>query len=968
MPAKAFALAFLLLCSALLTAATPVLSTADVKTLYRKADGYYNSNPPSPVTDSLALTLFQRLIDGVGDSAARSDAAVATILFNSYVKKGILLDVQASYAGALSAYTGALRCLHRFLPKQDSLGFAVYVYAGTDHYNLDDYDSANFFLDKAERLAGRFAGLAERDRLYNVLGALRYESGNYIQAREYFSRALEIVRAERPADRVSAMNFDNNIAGSQYKLGLYASALTLYDSLLRFGVSSSQLYFNIGKCYGGLGDQEKALGFFRRVDAGKLPGVYNEMAYAHLVRGQKDSALFYLDQWLDHVDRAQQSRTDSGINALYRSQVLVAKGATDAALLFLQQAISTFSGVFANPDVHSNPTSFTGSFGSYKLFDALSYKAHLLQGLYARGGGGNGAGGGREQDLQDALAAYKSAIGLFRYIEKTYTTDDAKIFLKTNNRDLYENAVVVCLELDRLHPGGGFLEQAFILAEKSKASIVSASLDQMASARMPGVDPKLLAQQRELKYKIARLELHSDPERGKNISPAMASEKAQDEIQLSFLQKTLEQNSGYYQMKFADTCPSVAELQGGLDDDQAIVSLFVSAKGLHVFLIGRHSFAYRLIDSKLLDGDVKEWIGLLNSTEKGQRFGNKALEASLVSLLVRPLLSALPGKTEWTVIPDGIFYQLPLESLPVDAHHHALIETVTISYQLSARFLSEAFRREHSDFAQYAVLSFAPFAGDISVTDTISLAGDSGNMRGDIGYMGSLPGSGKEIAGLPGRQFVNAQATKANFLQLINQYPVIHLATHAWSDPADSKGSRIFFYPGGAAAGGDSSGGRSFDDDNLYLPELYGLNMDSTELVILSACESGKGETVDNEGIISLSRGFMYAGCASTVNSLWKADDESTAFILSRFHVYLERGLSKSVALQKAKLDYIHSNAVYITPNYWAHLILIGNTEPVMRVGGQKKWILLCGGILVLMVVGGFIWRVRSGSRDRSSR
>ncbi len=121
---------------------------------------------------------------------------------------------------------------------------------------------------------------------------------------------------------------------------------------------------------------------------------------------------------------------------------------------------------------------------------------------------------------------------------------------------------------------------------------------------------------------------------------------------------------------------------------------------------------------------------------------------------------------------------------------------------------------------------------------------------------------------------MNEQATKAHFLQLINQYPVIHLATHAWSDAGDSRGSRIFFYPGGGVS----------EDDNLYLPELYGLNMDSTELVILSACESGKGETVDNEGIISLSRGFMYAGCASTVNSLWKADDESTAFILARFH------------------------------------------------------------------------------------
>ncbi len=204
-------------------------------------------------------------------------------------------------------------------------------------------------------------------------------------------------------------------------------------------------------------------------------------------------------------------------------------------------------------------------------------------------------------------------------------------------------------------------------------------------------------------------------------------------------------------MKFADTCPSVAELQGQLDNDQAIVSLFVSAKGLHVFLIGRHSFDYRLIDSHpVLDGDVEEWIGLLNSTEKGQRFGNKAVEASLVRLLVQPLRDALAGKTEWTVIPDGLFYQLPFESLPVDAQHHALIESVTISYQLSSRFLSAAFRQDRPGFAQYTVLSFAPFAGDIPVTDTISLAGDSGNMRGDIGYMGPLPGSGKEIAGLPG--------------------------------------------------------------------------------------------------------------------------------------------------------------------------------------------------------------------------
>jgi hypothetical protein len=77
MPAKAFVLAFLLLCSALYTAASPVLSTADVKALYKKAEGYFNSSAPTSVTDSLALGLFQHIIDGVSDSAARADAAVA---------------------------------------------------------------------------------------------------------------------------------------------------------------------------------------------------------------------------------------------------------------------------------------------------------------------------------------------------------------------------------------------------------------------------------------------------------------------------------------------------------------------------------------------------------------------------------------------------------------------------------------------------------------------------------------------------------------------------------------------------------------------------------------------------------------------------------------------------------------------------------------------------------------------------
>ncbi len=211
--------------------------------------------------------------------------------------------------------------------------------------------------------------------------------------------------------------------------------------------------------------------------------------------------------------------------------------------------------------------------------------------------------------------------------------------------------MLVCLALDRLHPGGSYREQAFVLAEKSKASIVTASVDQMASARIPGVDPALAAEQKALKYKIARLELHTDPERGRIMSPEVASEKAELEIQLSFLQKKLEQNSSYYKLKFADTVPTVTELQHGLGDDQAILSLFVSEKGLHVFMIGRSSFKYLLLDSHTLDAEVRQWIGLLVTMEAGQRFGDKALETALAQQLVQPLQDSLRGKREWVIIP-----------------------------------------------------------------------------------------------------------------------------------------------------------------------------------------------------------------------------------------------------------------------------------------------------------------------------
>lgn len=218
--------------------------------------------------------------------------------------------------------------------------------------------------------------------------------------------------------------------------------------------------------------------------------------------------------------------------------------------------------------------------------------------------------------------------------------------------------------------------------------------------------------------------------------------------------------------------------------------------------------------------------------------------------------------------------------------------------------------------------------------------------------MQQLPASAQEIAQAPGRAFTNEQATKERFLANINRYPVVHLATHAIADTGNSAASFIAFYPHTQQPANDA----------LYLEELYGLQMDATRLIIISACETGHGVLVNSEGVLSLTRGFAYAGCQSIVNSLWKADDEATAAILHQFHVYLQQGFSKSKALRQAKLDYLHSNALHKTPGYWAHLIINGDTQPLIKARAGNRWLLVISGAVAVLSLGIYLSKRRKKS------
>ena len=902
---------------------------------YQKANQFFNSSNPTAATDRSALAGFEQVITQLEKVP---DQGYDSLLFQSYLKKGILLDVRNENAQAKNAYLKAATIPPRNIALSDSLLFRPYIYAGTNFFNLNNFDSANYFLIKAEMLIKRFPKLPETERLYNTLGALHYVNGNYLQSKNYFNQALEFIKNRQPFDRIFALGLKSNIASSFYKMGLYAESLTIYNQIIKEKIPATYIYngicMNMGKAYAAIKKYREALACFKKISPAETPGVLNEMALAHYELHQPDSANYYLDQLKSLKKSSKINILDIGINDLYRAGMQADQQHYMSALQSLQNSIAIFAGDFNNRDIYSNPGSFSGSYTYYRLFDALYKKAQTFELLNRTMSG--------EQYLTASLAAYKAALTLLGFIEKSYDTDDAKLFLKKKSQDVYSEALMVCLRLHRLHPNAGYLEQAFMISEKNKASVMAANLRQRDGVQLQGIDQTFLQTERNIKFAIARLDVKSEQSRNNAELKKLAKEKANYEIELSQLQKNLEQNNRYFQLKYEEDFHSAVELSKQLTGSQALFSFYTTKEALHVFAFTKTSLSYIRIDSLAnLQQETEEWINGLRIGGDGRKFKAGTLGQRLYTHLIKPMQSLAPGKNEWIIIPDGKLYLLPFESLPDGNTGKTMLETTTISYQFSSRFMMNTSAGNKKDNVPVTVLSFAPF---------INKGADYHQTGFD--FINQLPASAGEIAALTGTAFTGAQATKTMFLRQAGNYPIIHLATHAIADVQNPSASFIAFYPE-----------KKMPAENcLYLEEIYGLNLDACKLVVISACETGKGELVNNEGIISLGRAFAYAGCGATINSLWKADDKATAAILKKFHEYLQRGYTKSKALQQAKLDYINSDAVYKSPAYWSNLILTGSIEPVYKSNSSFTWIIVTAG-LGLLITGIITRRRRKKSR-----
>ena len=887
---------------------------------YQRAEKLYSLENATDATDRQALQLYQRVASNLPISKKND-----SIVFDCYLKAGILLQSANKENQSIAAFQNANLVQQRSsLP--DSLRFLPYLYAGTDFYTLNNLDSASYYFNLAEQLVNKFPTLSEQQRLFNKKGTMYYETGNYVQSKFYFEKALSVLDTMAAANRYFYVNYKNNIASALRKMQQYQDALNIYQSLLPYNIEKNGILHNIGDAYLGMGDYDKAVEYLTKTSYSN-DKKYNDLGYAYLKLNQYDSAEANLQRALTYAPPFRKS-TNAGITLTNLGQLYLLQGKAKDALAFYHRAIIQLDPDFNDNHIEKNPQEFIGFHSYFNLFDALAGKANAWYGLFQVTH--------NTDNLVDAVRTLESAASLANQTQMGYETDEAKLFLSERVQPTYQSYVNWCLRLFEITHYESWLREAIQVAEGSKAAVLQSSLQQLPLSSIKGLSRELVAKERELKSNIARFNLIQNATADTDQARVMEEKILEAEIELSKTHAQLVEQPNYTAIRKSSTI-DIASIQQSLQDDEAVLSFYFIDSSFVSFVITDDKITYTYNkDARQVFKLVRD-INEFNKTGSGNKSEMNSMTSSLYNVLIKPSSLALAHKDRLIICPHNDLCYLPMEIL-IDEKGKRLLNQFSIRYLYSMAFLES--KDAESDNNKLA--AFAPFASN------------------DFSKFGLnvLPASKKEVSSLEGNILIDSAANKKKFIELSAGFGVIHLATHAATNDSIPLESFIAFYP-------SSDAQASF---KLYQPEIYNLNLEHSKLIILSACETGQGKLVNGEGILSLSRAFSYAGCPSIITSLWKADDESTAYICGRLHHYLRKGLSKDEALQKAKLDYLDDRSIsnqFKTPRYWAHLVLIGDSGAVYHDSGRAwKLALVFTVVFILLVVGWRYWnKIRPDKR-----
>lgn len=826
-----------------------------------------------------------------------------SLLFHVQFAIGELEHYFGNYDAALDQYNALFR-LYTQYNLADSLLFKPLLYAGLIHYQRGNVDSATFVFLRADAIQQQHKSpLAESQRLYNTLGVLSYDAGNYRQARNYFQKALERINRNDPAFLDLESNYLINIAQAEMKLGEYDDAFANYQQLIHLGKNLNEIHHNMAMVLNNKGRHGEALDYLKKVNFGKekQQKLLNSFAKTYFLLNDTTRCRESLDQAL--LISGNANPNDIGGSYRILGDLEMMKGSPEKALQAYTKAIQYYYPGFSPANEKDLPQTYGGIFSYIDLYETLVSKARVWRSIQDP----------KQEGKQQALKTYISAYALLDHVIATYESDEARMFINRSRYSTHDEPIAIAFDLYQSTGDSTYLHKLYMLDQQNKASVLAFHVIRSEALKNDSAEQRA----NEIRKQITRLANKTFALTDSLLRETTNARIRDLELQLSTFRNRNLGLSGSWQ-----NVPDIRQLQQELlDHHTALVSYHLSADDVTITVITSKQVK---VSRKKLPLHFREDIGTYINTIKQPNLAiSGALGKTLYHLLLDDVVAMKSSRL--IVIPDNELNYLPLETLKDDQGMYVL-EKFSVLYQYSTAFLHAAEQRKPLQ----KTMAFAPFAH--SSADSFPM----------------LPASGDEINEKDERMYMDTTATRQAFMEHAGDAGILHLATHASASDIPGASYMVFRGPGGHS-------------DLLFENEIYTMDLKNTRMVILSACETASGSLMEGEGIMSLSRAFTYAGVDDIITTHWKADDNTTSYLVKKVKEYIYDELPYDEALRRAKLDLLNDpqlNPRLKHPYYWSHLVLIGNFQP--NRGNQWPWVVLLG--LLVAGIAGYVYRKKTNT------
>lgn len=738
-------------------------------------------------------------------------------------------------------------------------------------------------------------GVAEA---YVVLGLMHSTVGEQDKAVAKYQQAQEIFR--NLGDRVNEAAALNGLGVMSRELGDYEAALGYHKQARRIFASA--------------GDK-----------LGELAAIDSTAKDEWLLHDYRKASLLYISELKD-AQRLKNYReeaaalSDLGDIYAYREKYSEAERLYTKSRRQYQQTkykageadiLTRFGRLYAGTNRYEEAkTSFTDAIKSAQSVNEVTKEAQAhyeLASLYRK-----------LRQLESAKSHSESAIATIERQRTKVADFQSRATYFASVHEYYQLYIDILMQLDQQRPEQGFAQQAFEASEKSK---VRSLLDMLASSERDGRCAPLTQRQGASPGEKDQIQAVTDctaPSAVLNLRLVQDAIRGDDSVLLeyalgpeaSYLWAVDSNRMSSYRL------PSAAVIR-------ELVTRYRDA------LIARQQQPHETAEHHAARVDRAD-----------KTIDSTAREVS--ELLVGPASELLEGKKRVVIVPDGVLQYIPFAALPLPAvrveHGSPLLvdgfEVVSLPSASTLAALREAAARRTSPPETAAVFADPVFSRDdprlsqyaTGVVTTYPLPATLGAALRDAefgsGKIPRLPASRIEAENIeqafpPGRVLVatDFEASRQKVMATdLRRYRYIHFATHGILDSAHPEFSGLILSL-------VNQHGKA-QEGYLRMREVYNLQL-SADLVVLSSCNSALGKDLQSEGIIGLTRAFLYAGSQRVVSTLWKVNDQATAKFMQGFYSRLHDHESPAAALRGAQSD-LARDPIWNKPYYWAGFILQG--------------------------------------------